>query len=237
MSQIIAIMQPTYIPWVGYLAMIEKSDQFVFLDNVQFNHRSWQQRNRIKTSKGGEWLTISAITKGRSSQLIHNVECTNLNNDIKNHLLKISRNYSKAPFFKEFYPELFHIMEETCLKSDNLLSLFNIEIIKFLCDYIGIKKKFLLSSQMPVVGQKDELLANICVFLKGVNYFSAVGSKIYLEASEQFNKNNISIAYHNYTQPLYPQLHGDFIEGMSCIDMVFNTPRENLKKIIMSGCQ
>lgn len=61
--------------------------------------------NRIKTPKGEEWLTISAITKGRSSQLIKDVECTNLDKDIKNHLSKISHNYSKAPFFKEFYSE------------------------------------------------------------------------------------------------------------------------------------
>jgi hypothetical protein len=237
MSRAIAIMQPTYLPWVGYLAMIEKADQFVFLDNVQFNHRSWQQRNRIKTPKGEEWLTISAITKGRSSQLIKDVECTNLDKDIKNHLSKISHNYSKAPFFKEFYSEFLGALKEIDLKCSNLLSLLNIEIIKFLCSYAGIKKEFILSSQIAVTGSKDELLAKICESLGAADYLSAQGSKNYIDESCEFHVRNIKIIYHEYSHPKYPQLHGDFIEGMSCIDMFFNVEREKLKTLIMSGCK
>jgi WbqC-like protein family len=49
-----AIMQPTYLPWVGYLDLIDRVDVFVFLDNVQFERRSWQQRNQIRDPEGLE---------------------------------------------------------------------------------------------------------------------------------------------------------------------------------------
>ena len=69
----IAIMQPTYLPWLGYFDLINRSDVFVFLDSVQFDKRSWQQRNRIKTPNGELMLTVPVLTKGRSDQKICDV--------------------------------------------------------------------------------------------------------------------------------------------------------------------
>jgi len=46
---IVAIHQPQYLPWLGYLDKIERCDTFVFLDNVQFKKNEWQNRNKIKT--------------------------------------------------------------------------------------------------------------------------------------------------------------------------------------------
>ena len=57
---IIAISQPTFLPWSGYIALIDYVHEFIFLDNVQFDKRSWQQRNNIKTSEGTQTITIPA---------------------------------------------------------------------------------------------------------------------------------------------------------------------------------
>ena len=64
-------MQPTFLPWIGYFAMIDRVDTFVYLDSTQVNKRSWQQRNKIKTPQGELWLTIPIQTKGKREQLIH----------------------------------------------------------------------------------------------------------------------------------------------------------------------
>ena len=57
------VTQPTFIPWIGYYDMIDKSNTFVLLDDVQFNTRSWQQRNKIKSVKGQEWITVPVKKK------------------------------------------------------------------------------------------------------------------------------------------------------------------------------
>ena len=62
----VAIMQPTFLPWTGYVALMDHVDEFVFLDHVQFDKRSWQQRNRIKTANGPQWLTVPVISRGKS---------------------------------------------------------------------------------------------------------------------------------------------------------------------------
>jgi len=70
---IVSIMQPTYLPWIGYFDLISKSDIFVFLDDVQFSRRSWQQRNRILLDGKETMLTIPIQNKGKREQLIKDV--------------------------------------------------------------------------------------------------------------------------------------------------------------------
>ena len=60
----IAISQPTYLPWVGYFALIDSCKKFVFLDDVQFDRRSWQQRNRILINQKINYLTLPIKKKG-----------------------------------------------------------------------------------------------------------------------------------------------------------------------------
>ena len=54
----IAIMQPTYLSWIGYFALIDYVDKFILLDDVQFSYQSWQHRNKILTKSGALWLTV-----------------------------------------------------------------------------------------------------------------------------------------------------------------------------------
>ena len=60
---IIGISQPTFLPWCGSISLIDYVDEIVFLDNVQFDKRSWQQRNNIKTNTGVLTLTVPVVSK------------------------------------------------------------------------------------------------------------------------------------------------------------------------------
>ena len=96
----IAIMQPTFMPWIGYFGMMEIVDTMVILDDVQFDKRSWQQRNKIKTESGARWITIPVKSKGLFTQLISEVE---IDNEIKKQrkiISTIQNNYSNTKYFK-----------------------------------------------------------------------------------------------------------------------------------------
>ena len=80
------IMQPTYLPWPGYFDLMDQSDIFVFLDYVQFDKRSWQQRNRIKSAAGEQMLTVPVFSKGQFSQNIYEVHVDHSSNFIESHL-------------------------------------------------------------------------------------------------------------------------------------------------------
>src|SRR5580704_12957199 len=101
----VAISQPTYLPWLGYFDLIDQVDVFVLLDNVQFEKQSWQQRNRIKTPTGLQWLTVPVIFRGRFGQLIKDVEIREAE-FWRNHLRAIELNYRRARFFHQYFEEL-----------------------------------------------------------------------------------------------------------------------------------
>ena len=70
----ICIVQPTFMPWSGFFALMNQCDTVVLLDSVQFSKQSWQQRNRIRTDKGLEFLSVPVKTAGRFGQKISEVE-------------------------------------------------------------------------------------------------------------------------------------------------------------------
>lgn len=73
MKKMIAIMQPTYMPWMGYFSMIDQAEAFVFLDNVQLVGRSWQVRNKIKLNDQEKMLSIPIDKSiGRDQRMIYN---------------------------------------------------------------------------------------------------------------------------------------------------------------------
>ena len=99
----IAISQPTYFPWPGYFSLIKQSDHFVFLDDVQFDSRSWQQRNKILVNGKYFYLTIP-VKKG--FEIASYKRLWNTSNKFLNHLKTIKHNYSKAKYFNDFYFEI-----------------------------------------------------------------------------------------------------------------------------------
>jgi len=223
-------MQPAYLPWLGYFALMDRVDTFVYLDSVQFDRRSWQQRNRIKTARGAQMLTVPVKKKGLREQRINEVLLDEGPHHINKHITAISRAYAKAPFYGTYSEALFTAMRQPREKLCDL----TIACIDAIRTLLGIRCSFVKSSGIGVRGAKAELLANICRALSADAYISPVGSRAYLEASTAFAENNISVAYNEYTHPVYRQLHGAFIPFLSVVDLLFNEGPASLD-IIRSG--
>ena len=235
MSNTIAIMQPTYLPWLGYLSLIHRADYFVFLDNVQFSKQSWQQRNRIKNAQGALWLTIPVFSKKKSHQKINDVVCQNLSRTIKKHLSSIRQSYKNTKQYNSFYPFLEKTIFEAFTIANERLSAFNIYIIKKLCAYSGIESDFYLASTLDCQGIRDELVSNICSFFGINHYISPFGALSYLENSQFFK--DINIVYHKYFEPEYFQIYGKHIKNLSCLDAFFSVPKNKLKTFILGGIE
>jgi hypothetical protein len=60
----IAVLQPGYIPWLGFFDQMARSDTFIIYDDIQFDKHGWRNRNRIKTAQGVKWLTVPVLVKG-----------------------------------------------------------------------------------------------------------------------------------------------------------------------------
>jgi hypothetical protein len=214
------IMQPTYLPWLGYFDLIRRADVFVVLDHVQFEKQSWQQKNRIRNKAGEILLTLPVLHEKGLERRVKDVRIDNSRNALKKHLTSIQLSYSKAMNFGKIYPEI----ENIYLAQQDYLIDMNISLINVGMKYLGIKKEFMYSSKMDVQGTKVDALVDICKKVGATNYLSPVGSKAYIDENNIFADNGITLEYQQFTHPTYAQLnYPDFISHLAFIDYLFNT--------------
>jgi len=220
----LAILQPSYIPWIGYFEQIVNVDIFVFYDDVQYTKNDWRNRNKIKTLDGSSWLSIPI--KSSTSKKINEVLIDDTKNWQTKHLKSLKQYYSKSKYFEDIYP----LLEKNINSDINSISTLSIDIIKDIVKYLKIDTKFYLSSDLDIGGDKNNRLINICKHFNASSYYTGLAAKDYID-EELFKKNNIELVYQEYKHPSYEQLHGDFLPYLSIIDLLFNHGRDS-KKII-----
>ncbi len=229
-----AIMQPTYLPWLGYLDLVDQVDVFVLLDDVQFAKRSWQQRNRIKTPAGLAWLTVPTRVKGRSEQRIIDVDIASDPSFPRDHLRSIDLNYRRtahyAPLADSFAQAL------TAAAADRRLADLTTIMIAWLAERFGIATTVLRSSQLATSGKRGERLVSLCRAVGAHAYLATPGSRAYLEEDrEHFEAVDIEIAIHGYEHPVYPQAFPPFQPNASAIDALFNLGPDGAAACLRSG--
>ena len=216
-------MQPTYLPWAGYFEMISNVDLFILLDNVQFEKKSWQHRNRIRNLNGELLLTVPVKTASKFSQLISDVEIAEDSNFARKHLASIKQSYQKSTYFDQLFPEL------QCILNSSQVSLLNLNesLIRTLCKHLEISTKIIRASDLISRGKGTELTVAQCLEVGATHFYAARGSMPFVSKELAFAKNEITIEYQNFRQSEYLQLHGSFIHSLSVVDLIFNCGLES----------
>ena len=228
----IAITQPTYLPWLGYFDLLDQVDKFVLLDTVQFEKRSWQQRNRIKTPTGLLWLTVPVVFRGRLGQRIVDVKIREAD-FWRDHLRAVELNYRRAPFIDEYYPALSELLRSA--SSGPRLAELNIGLLRWLAEALGIETPIVRSSELAVDGKRTHLLAEICSLSGATTYVSPLGSADYLlNELPILTGCGVNLLFQHYEHPTYRQLFPPFQAHASVLDLLFNEG-ENALAIIRSG--
>lgn len=215
-------MQPTYFPWLGYFALINNVDTFIFLDNVQFDRRSWQQRNQIANKEKKIWLTVPVEKKNLFSQKIHDVIIKDLNFKTK-HLKSIFYSYNKTKYFSKVFP----FIEDIFNKKINTLSELNILIVKKICEAFNIKTNFINAKDLRAEGKKSVLLSSICEEIKADIYVAVPGSKEYMGEQIEFKKKQIKVEFFIFDQKVYNRDKNSFISNLSVLDFIFYNGFDN----------
>ena len=232
----LAIMQPTFNPWLGYFDLIDKVDKFIFLDTVQLDQHSWQTRNKLKVQDKEFMFSIPIKkTQTRSNLLIKDTLINFDQFDFREKLLKtLDRNYKKSQFFHEVN----NFVQDLVLYDTKYLSRFNVNIIKEISLKLNFNTEIIsLSETNFKTGlSKSKKLIEICKFFNATTYISPIGSKNYLdEATYLFFRNNLSLIYHHYNHPIYRQLGKNFVSNIGIIDLLYNEGFENSSMIVKSG--
>jgi WbqC-like protein family len=210
----VAIHQPQYLPWLGYLAKWAAADLFVFLDTVQYEKNGWQNRNRIKTADGARWLTVPV--RVRLGTRIADVTIDAEQPWPARHLRAIEGAYASAPYWPslrdalgQLYAEPWERLAQTAVASAQVLA-----------RAVGMTTPTRLASSLCVVD--DDPTARLVALCKavGADTYLAGGHGARYMDSKRFADAGIRVLYQAYTHPVYAQQHGDFVPFLSGLDLL-----------------
>ena len=217
---VISIHQPDYIPYWGYFYKISRCDKFVFLDDCQFSSDNMHHWNKVKTAQGE--LRLKVPVENKFGDFINSVRTRDELGWKKKHLKTIEMNYTKAPYFKEYFPKFSELINEDY----KTIADMNISINKWICSGFGFAPEFYRSSELDIHTVNEERVIDICVLLGGDEYISGNGARAY-QVDEHFLERGVKLTYTDYHPFEYKQLWGEFIPNMSIVDYIFNCGFEN----------
>lgn len=216
---IIAVLQPGYVPWLGFFEQLHVCDTFVFLDDVQFTKNDWRNRNRIKTMEGVAWLTVPVLHK--FGQSIRDVRTDERSSWRRKHLQSLRMWYGRSRYFNEMAADLERIYSQ----SWHYLVDLDMELCLLLKERLGIRNTVLRSSDLQIESEDKNLrLIEICK-KTGCDYFyEGKAGENYVDL-ELFHSHNITVEFQDYHHPYYEQLwmrEQGFISHLSALDLLFN---------------
>ena len=217
-SKKIAVLQSNYIPWKGYFDIIHDVDLFIFYDDLQYTKNDWRNRNKIKTDKGTEWITVPAGSD--TNRLINEIALEDSSWQ-KKHWKTIRQHYGKCSYFSRYEA----ILEDIYLGREwTSLSELNHYLIRVISsEILNITTEFRDSREFRLTGKKLDRLLELLRKAGATSYLSGPAAKAYIDAS-RFAAAGIELIWKDYSDyPEYPQRFPPFAHGVSILDLIFNT--------------
>ena len=214
------IMQPYFLPYLGYFQLINACDSFVVYDNIQFTKKGWIHRNRMLLN--GKDMMFTLPLKNDSDYL--NVDQRFLGENYEKEKAKIlgqvKSSYSKALHFKTAFP----IIEDIFNDSERNLFAFIFNALKKINNYLDITTPLIVSSTIDIdhsLKGKHKVIALIKK-LGADTYINPIGG-MELYSKDEFSENGIALQFHKMKPVVYPQFSNEFIPYLSILDvMMFN---------------
>jgi hypothetical protein len=219
---IVAIHQPHFLPWLGYLQRMAEADLFVLLDHVQFERRNYQNRTRIRINGEARWLTVPVIQHSQKERIVDK-QVDNRDTGARAwgacHAATLRHAYRQAPYLGRYAPALQRLLEA---RWERLVEI-NQAGLDLLREAFGIHTPLVRSSELAVEGAKGGLILNLCRALGADTLLAGLGgSRGYLDL-EAFARCGVRVVYQQFRHPQYPQC-GDapFLPGLSSLDLLLN---------------
>ncbi len=220
----VAIMQPYFMPYIGYWQLINAVDLFVLFDDVNFIKKGWINRNRIINNKQ-EYTFVLPLKNVSQNRLINEHEF--VDNEAKTKLFNlISNSYKKAPEWDNVKDLLNDVINYPTL---DLVEYIKNSIEK-ICNYLGIETRIVASSDLDnnkELKAQDKII-DICKMLDAGMYINPSGG-IDLYDDERFMKEGIDLRFIFSRAIEYKQYNNDFIPGLSFIDMLCFLDKEEIR--------
>ena len=216
----VAIMQPYFLPYIGYWQLIKAVDKYVIYDDVNYIKRGWINRNNILMGGGKKFFTIT-LNGSSQNKLINEIE---ISDDFRKFMKTIQQHYIRAPYYGDILP----LIEKIVSFETRCLSVFITNSIKSILSYLSVDTEILISSQLVKdcsLNGKDKII-NICKNLGADSYYNAIGGQEMYNKDECAN-HGIDLRFLKTKIVSYKQFKNEFVPSLSILDvLMFNSVGE-----------
>lgn len=216
----LGIMQPYFMPYIGYWQLMAAVDTYVVYDDVNYIKGGWVSRNNILLNGQKHMFTIT-LNGASPNKLFKEIT---IKDDFKKFSRLLESAYKKAPY----YSNVVVLLEKIYNFDDKSLGAFMMNSFKVILDYLGIKTQLILSSTLNKDNNlrgKDKV-KNICRLLNANTYYNAIGG-LELYNKDEFKEAGVDLFFLKSELNQYTQFNNEFVSGLSMIDiLMFNSPIE-----------
>ena len=211
----VGVIQSNFLPWRGYFDFIREVDLFILHDDLQYTKGDWRNRNKIKTPRGAEWISVPVNYK-RTGQLIEETSIDYTRPWGRKLLNRVRESYQHAPCFEPYFGEL----SDHLLEPAGSISELNVRLIHWICEQLKIDTPIKFSREYQPAGTKTERLLGILKRANASVYLSGPAAQSYL-LPDLFAREGIKLEYKTYAYAEYEQLYPPFDPNVSSIDLLF----------------
>jgi len=220
-----AVMQPYFLPYIGYWQLINAVDTFVIFDDVNYFKKGFINRNSILLN-GEPFNFTLELVKASQNKLINEIEVGNN----KEKILKIITSaYMKAPYYNDVYP----LIEKIVLNDEKNLAVYIGDSLQEVAVYLEINTRYIYSSQVsqtPGLKAQDKII-DICLNLNQKSYINAIGGQE-LYSKQRFREKRIKLSFLETEQFSYTQNNEGFISNLSMIDVLMFNSKLQVKEML-----
>ncbi|PYR50720.1 MAG: hypothetical protein DMF95_09885 [Acidobacteria bacterium] len=213
----LVVLQPGYLPWLGFFDQMRRADVFVYYDDVRFDKHGWRNRNRIKSPAGPQWLTVPVLHHGKGQPLITETLIDARSDWPRKHVGTLRQYYARAPYVKQYLPEL----EELLNRPWTHIADLDIAVVDLLAGWLKLSPNVVRASELGIGGTQSERLINFCLHFGAQRYFSGSAARDYLDVGA-FERRGIEVVWQEYQHPVYLQQYEPFVPYLSAIDLLLN---------------
>lgn len=223
----IAIMQPYFLPYIGYFQLINSVDKFVIYDDVQFIKSGWINRNKILVNGTESMFTLNLKKDSYELNINERYFAFNIEYEIRKILKGIEPAYRKAPYFEQVMPLVKRVFE---IDKQKDISKFLINGLKEICCYLDIRTEIIISSSLDKDNslKAQDKVINIVQLLEGDTYINSIGGQN-LYSKEDFRRKGIELFFLKSNQIIYKQIEKNFVPNLSILDILMFNSIEQVK--------
>jgi hypothetical protein len=225
----LAIMQPYFMPYIGYFQLINSVDEFVIYDNIQYTKKGWINRNRVLVNGKDQLITLPIKKDSDYLNVVERELSESWGKDKGKMLNVIKSSYNKAPYFQE----TFELISKCLNNTEVNLFKFIYDSIVLINDHLEIKTSIIISSTIDAdhTLKSQEKVLSLCKEQNADIYINSIGG-VELYDKEIFKQNNIELNFIKSNPVQYTQFNNEFVPWLSIIDVMMFNSRDQIKEYL-----